>query len=561
MFNNPEMMKAAQNMMSNMKPEEMQRMSQMAAGMDPKVMQNMMNSMGGNMSGVDATQAIDQMKNMSPEQLTQGMQQAQTQMGAQKQYMMNAAEMLKKEGNAAVAKEDYKEALSKYQRAVDNLDSHVGADVNALQIGLLNNSALCHLKLKSFDKALEAGEKALKVDPRSFKGLFRRGQAKEGLGKLAPAVTDMRRALEISPGDKAISRELDRLRAELEAQGIEEEDYTAAPLEVKSEWQAPSTTSGSRATSSTSSAGASNSSEHWAKAAEKIAENPDMLAQATETMSKMTPEQLQTMMSSTPLPPGVDAETMKSQMENLQKNPEMLKNAMECLKSMPEDERKKKLLAQQGAAAGASASGGAAPSAAAAASMFENPDMMKQAMSMAQNMSDDDLTKMGISNPGEADMMKKAAEQMASNPDMMKQVSDMMKNMDPAQMESMMKMSAGMRGGGGMPGMPGMPGGADGEGGMPDASAFLNNPEMMKATEDMMKNMSPEMLSSMAKASGVDLSEDKAKMVARFLPYMLKLFKVFTYLKRAWSAMWSARGRMVLAAVVILLAMWQHFRS
>merc|ERR1712032_461633 len=103
-----------------------------------------------------------------------------------------------------------------------------------------------------------------------------------------------------------------------------------------------------------------------------------------------------------------------------------------------------------------------------------------------------------------------------------------------------------MRGAGG-----GMPGGGAGEGGMPDPSAMMSDPDMMKATEDMMKNMSPEMLASMAKASGMDISEDKAKMVARFLPYMLKLLRVFTYLKKLWSAMWSAKGRVVLAVVVL----------
>jgi len=548
----PDMMAQAQKMMSNMKPEDMQRMSAMASNMDPKVMQNMMNGMGGNMSGVDAAQAIDQMKSMSPEQMQQGMAQAQNQMASQKTYYTNAAEVLKKEGNALVAKEDYKEALTKYDRAVENLKPHAGAEVDTLKIGLLNNTALCHLKLKAHDKALEASEAALKVDPRSFKGLFRRGQSQEGLGKHAAAVTDMRRALEISPGDKAIQRDLDRIRSDMEAQGIAEEEFTSAPLEVRAEWQAPALGSGGGATSSTSSA----PSDHWAQAAEKIAENPDMLAQATEAMSKMSPDQMASMMSSAPLPPGVNAEQMKSQMEHLQKNPEMLKTAMDALKSMPEDERKQKLMSQQhlAAAGGSPSSLGPRPSPAAAASMFESPEMIQQAAAMAQNMSEEDLMRMGVGSGEEADMMKKAAEQMAANPDMMKQVSEMMKNMDPAQMESMMNMSASMRGG---PGGPGGPGG----GAPPDPTAMMNDPGMMKAAEDMMKNMSPEMLSSMAKASGMDISEDKAKMVARFLPYMLKLYKVWTYIKRAWTAMWSSRGRMILALVVVLVAVLQHFRS
>merc|ERR1712012_752083 len=97
-------------------------------------------------------------------------------------------------------------------------------------------------------------------------------------------------------------------------------------------------------------------------------------------------------------------------------------------------------------------------------------------------------------------------------------------------------------------------GAGDGGDGMPDPSA------MVKATEDMMKNMSPEMLASMAKAAGLDISDDKAKMVARFLPYMLKLLRIFTYLKKMWSAMWSARGRVIMAIIVLLAAAFQHYR-
>merc|ERR1719343_1605937 len=104
--------------------------------------------------------------------------------------------------------------------------------------------------------------------------------------------------------------------------------------------------------------------------------------------------------------------------------------------------------------------------------------------------------------------MKKAAQQMASNPEMTKQMTEMMKNMPPEQLQSMMDMSARMRGGGGMGGG-GMGGSMGSAAGMPDMdpSAFMSNPEMMKTAEEMMKNMSPETLSAMAKASGMDLSE------------------------------------------------------
>merc|ERR1719230_1138296 len=99
-----------------------------------------------------------------------------------------------------------------------------------------------------------------------------------------------------------------------------------------------------------------------------------------------------------------------------------------------------------------------------------------------------------------------------------------------------MNMSRSMGGAGGMPGMGGGMPGMDamaGKGGM-DPSAMMNDPDMLKATEQMMKNMSPEMLASMAKASGMDLSEDKAKLVAKFLPWLMRLMRWFGHLKKGW---------------------------
>merc|ERR1719265_2996428 len=127
----------------------------------------------------------------------------------------------------------------------------------------------------------------------------------------------------------------------------------------------------------------------------------------------------------------------------------------------------------------------------------------------------------------EAEMMKRAADMLSENPELGAQMSNMMKNMPPDQLQKMMEMSANMRrgGGGGM----GPPGG----GGAPDADAMeamMNDPEMMKAAEDMMRNMTPETLSSMAKASGIDLPEDKAEMIGKFMwvvPYLMKAMRGF----------------------------------
>mmetsp|Transcript_40613 Transcript_40613/g.97122 ORF Transcript_40613/g.97122 Transcript_40613/m.97122 type:complete len:387 (+) Transcript_40613:162-1322(+) len=353
----PEMMQAAQKMMSNMKPEDMQRMSQMAANMDPKMMEGMMKNMGGQVpAGYDTKQAFDQMKNMSPEQLQGAMSQAQNQMSAQKQYMKNASEMLKNEGNNNVKAQQYSEALAKYSKALENIASHAGSDIDSLKVSLLNNSALCHLKTKDFDAAFKASEDALKVDPQSFKAIFRRGQAKAEMGKLSEAVADVRSASELSPGDKTIATELERLRKELKDQGLQEPPTETH--QVRAEWQqppgdaaTPSTSSGSRASSSSSAPAAGGKDQRWNKFPETVAENPEMLQKGMEAMSKLSPEEVERMIEHAPAMPGMDKDQLRSQMDLIKNNPDMIKDAMSALQAMPEDERKK-MLARGGGGGG-----------------------------------------------------------------------------------------------------------------------------------------------------------------------------------------------------------------
>jgi tetratricopeptide (TPR) repeat protein len=159
-------------------------------------------------------------------------------MNSQKTYYCNAAEMLKNEGNAHVKAERYSDALPKYSKALENLKAHSGADVNTLKLGLLNNSALCHLKMEHFGEARELCEEALKVDAKNFKALFRRGQAQSGMGNLSEAFLDVRQAANLQPSDKAISAELQQLRKRLQERGIDEATLKREEKhEVSAVWQ------------------------------------------------------------------------------------------------------------------------------------------------------------------------------------------------------------------------------------------------------------------------------------------------------------------------------------
>jgi len=277
-----------------------------------------------------------------------------------------------------------------------------------------------------------------------------------------------------------------------------------------------------------------------------------MLQQATDTMKKMSPEDLDRMMKNAPLPPGVDAETMKSRMDAISKNPDMLMTAVNRLKSMPEDQRKK-LLETQKAMAGGGAGG--MPSGTDLSSMakaFEDPNMMKQVAEMAKSMGVD-----SSADPGEAEMMRKAAESLSANPELGAQMSNMLKSMPPDQLQKMMEMSSKMK----------SKKDAGGGAGCMDAASMddvMGYPDMMKVAEDMMANMSPETLMAMASSSGIELDEGKAKMIGKLmplLPYVMKTMHFFGKVKKGVKALFSPRGRIVIAVVVMLAARARHIKS
>merc|ERR1719502_1136992 len=131
------------------------------------------------------------------------MNQAQSQMGAQKNYVYNGALQLKTAGNNCVKEQKWKEALESYDRAIENLRPHAGDDVKTLRLQCLSNAALCHLKNKNFRKGIDVCDEALGIDPKAFKPMYRRGLAHEGLGDYEQALLDVKTASSISPDDKA----------------------------------------------------------------------------------------------------------------------------------------------------------------------------------------------------------------------------------------------------------------------------------------------------------------------------------------------------------------------
>jgi tetratricopeptide (TPR) repeat protein len=141
------------------------------------------------------------------------------------------ARQLKQEGNSFVAQQDYQKALSKYTKIfayINGLTDHPSmasvlansspgldaslpkptspqiAEVAELKLAANSNIALCYLKLRRPEKAIQFATEVLKGDANNLKALFRRGQAYLDLGDIDNASKDLDAALKLAPSDPAI---------------------------------------------------------------------------------------------------------------------------------------------------------------------------------------------------------------------------------------------------------------------------------------------------------------------------------------------------------------------
>ncbi|AGO11265.1 AaceriACR005Wp [[Ashbya] aceris (nom. inval.)] len=103
------------------------------------------------------------------------------------------AEVLKLEGNRAMASKDYDTAIEKYTAAIEVLPT------DAVYYA---NRAAAYSSLQQYEKAVEDAKKATEVDPSYSKGFSRLGYAKYALGKHEEALEAYKKVLDIE-GDNA----------------------------------------------------------------------------------------------------------------------------------------------------------------------------------------------------------------------------------------------------------------------------------------------------------------------------------------------------------------------
>jgi len=98
----------------------------------------------------------------------------------------------------------------------------------ALKLACYLNIAQCLLKVQAWDKAIDNCKYALAIDPENAKAFFRRGTAYYSKKEYELAKTDLQKASELLPTDKAIKTLLGKAQTQVNLQKEKEKKMYSA---------------------------------------------------------------------------------------------------------------------------------------------------------------------------------------------------------------------------------------------------------------------------------------------------------------------------------------------
>lgn len=112
-----------------------------------------------------------------------------------------------KQGKFPLAKRYYKKIID-YLESEDLLEGEEKEKRKSLLLAGNLNLAMCCLKLNQDLEALKYCDKALELDPKNEKGLFRRATAHMNMKDYPEAITDFNKVLELDPNNKAAKNQI-----------------------------------------------------------------------------------------------------------------------------------------------------------------------------------------------------------------------------------------------------------------------------------------------------------------------------------------------------------------
>ncbi|KAL8094352.1 outer envelope protein 61 [Apium graveolens] len=392
----PELMRLAQEQMSRMSPSDLSKIQQQMMS-NPDLMRMASESMK-NMRPEDLKHAAEQMKYARPDDMAEiGEKMAnatpeefatmRARADAQVTYELNAAQMLKKQGNELHSHGNFNGALQKYLLAKKNLRGIPSAKGKSLLLACSLNLMSCYLKTKQYDECIEEGTEVLSYDSKNVKALYRRGHAYKELGRLEDAVSDLIQAHEVTPDDETVADVLRDAEQRLTEKGgvprrrglvieeITEEVQSSLPgdHDISSSEYPTLAQQGARETSSRVPSSNTESIQALRDDPESIRTfqnfisqadpetlaalgggktegiSPDMVKTASNMISKMPPEELQRMLQlassfqggNTGVNEGSKGSTFGTGPIPSNVTPDMLKTASDMMSKMPAEEMQK----------------------------------------------------------------------------------------------------------------------------------------------------------------------------------------------------------------------------
>lgn len=124
----------------------------------------------------------------------------------------------KLEGNKLFGAQQFKEAVEKYQFGLSYFDHAYGASedekkkIEAIKLVLYLNLAMSQIKIQEYGDAILSCHKALDIETKNVKALFRRGQAYMLDAQFEKAKNDFKEALQYDPKNKQIRDEMVKLK-------------------------------------------------------------------------------------------------------------------------------------------------------------------------------------------------------------------------------------------------------------------------------------------------------------------------------------------------------------